>query len=95
MQYGVLVQNYNLNLHVSVISLYNFCFCFVCAQCGKQMVMVLCIKQLCWNSGHILWIGEASEFVLAIQEYFGLPFSLLFSHPNIFWYASSPFWPAI
>ena len=39
--------------------------------------------------------GIPSEFVLAIQEYFGLPFSLSFGHPNIFWHASSPFWPAV
>ena len=30
-------------------------------------------------------IGLPSELILAIQGYFGLQFSYLFSHPNIFW----------
>ena len=31
--------------------------------------------------------GVPSEFVVAIQEYFGLQFSFSFGHPNIFWRA--------
>ena len=39
-----------------------------------------------FTSGHEIGkkFGVPSEFVLAIQGYFGLQFSLSFGHPNIF-----------